>query len=91
MFLLKRYICFTGKTSGKTTECYFEKFQPMKVVVAAPESVHVLNYCEMMRRFPDLKMVGITEKLFENPFVSWTINIPFRSRNPFVYGQITGN
>lgn len=54
----------------------------MKVLIAAPESVHVLNYCEMMKRFPELCLVGLTEHPFENPFVSESFQIPFRSKNP---------
>ena len=54
----------------------------MIVLVAGPEGVHVLKYCEMMRRFQDLTMVCLTEKPYENPYVSVTYAFEFRSSNP---------
>jgi len=55
----------------------------MKVIIAGPEGVHILKYCEMMQRFNDLNRVGLTENPFENPFVTESFATPFRSSNPF--------
>jgi len=54
----------------------------MKVLVAGPEGVHVLKYCEMMRRFEDISITCLTEQPFINPYVSASYAIAFRSSNP---------